>query len=534
MSDFKLFISNERIEQELNDNEPSSASYFEAIVNPSLDLSFLSFLRSNDVELGLDNFTISSAALTFKSDEKIQVYLDMPEFLCDGNWCYSGFLSAKSNSLPMKIPTEDFMTSDSSKALDHINGLFGSKVNKFLLFRYLTMICDETYLFKSEVFRDDIEDEPTYSSHDLSLMRRLLDCSTFSRMVAISTINEILHPGRDLSEWMDTEIHYANRAYSTSEEDRILRVSPILNEKENREKVLTRLIDFDEFSDVPLSGRSGDAERSEITRKIRDRLMKYLDVLGIASVSENLGHEDQVFLERLMFANIEHIKLSRKTVEILTMETQRHNAKKKALSSFTADFLELKVDQSRQKCHFTINHDRLAAQCQLSCFFPPYVSYRLGASKNPDTGQFESVQIGPVGEHISERDKDTPKLTNKITHGFQRLGNSLCVQPKLLCIATDLLAHNSRFQELDAIFAPKSDFVTFFSQKYLLSDTELNFLCKNEQTKTACYKIDRARNILNGFKILIQDENFQKIYFPRDSVCHLTIGFQNSPLTDSF
>ena len=180
MSDFKLFISNERIEQELNDNEPSSASYFEAIVNPSLDLSFLSFLRSNDVELGLDNFTISSAALTFKSDEKIQVYLDMPEFLSDGNWCYSSSLSAKSNSLPMKIPTEDFMTSDSSKALDHINGLFGSKVNKFLLFRYLTMICDETYLFKSEVFRDDIEDEPTYSSHDLSLMRRLLDCSTFS------------------------------------------------------------------------------------------------------------------------------------------------------------------------------------------------------------------------------------------------------------------------------------------------------------------------------------------------------------------
>ena len=104
----------------------------------------------------------------------------------------------------------------------------------------------------------------------------------------------------------------------------------------------------------------------------------------------------------------------------------------------------------------------------------------------------------------------------------------------MLCIATDLLAHNSRFQELDTIFACNSDFVTFFSQKYLHADTELNFLCKNEQTNTACFKIDRARNILNGFKILIQDENFQKIYFPRNSVCHMTIGFQNSPLTDSF
>ena len=95
MSDFKLFISNERIEQELDENEPSSASYFEAIVNPSLDLSFLSFLRSNDVELSLDNFTISSAALTFKCNEKIQVYLDIPEFLCDGNWCYSKNLLTK-------------------------------------------------------------------------------------------------------------------------------------------------------------------------------------------------------------------------------------------------------------------------------------------------------------------------------------------------------------------------------------------------------------------------------------------------------
>ena len=152
MSDFKLHLSNERIEQELAQDEPSSASYFDAIINPSLDLSFLTFLRSNDVELNLDNFTISSAALTFRRDEKIRVYLDIPSNLSGGNWCYTKNQQAQHNIQALSILIEDFTTSNSKDALDYINGLIGSKVNSFLLIRYLTMICDEELMFQPLIF----------------------------------------------------------------------------------------------------------------------------------------------------------------------------------------------------------------------------------------------------------------------------------------------------------------------------------------------------------------------------------------------
>ena len=532
MSDFKLHLSNERIEQELAQDEPSSASYFDAIINPSLDLSFLTFLRSNDVELSLDNFTISSAALTFRRDEKIRVYLDIPSNLSGGNWCYTKNQQAQHNIQALSILIEDFTTSNSKDALDYINGLIGSKVNSFLLIRYLTMICDEELMFQPLIFSTDQTDDLTFSLNDLNLMRRYLDCSIFARMAVISTISRIIHPKIHLSAIMDTDIPYANRVFAATEESRVLAESQVLNNRENRAEVRTHLIDLNEFSGVPLTGKSGEPERTELSNKIRSRFTDYLNIIGFTSPDEPLTPENQIALENLMQAHIELVKLGQKTAEILTMEIQRHSSKKKVLSSLTPDFIQIKVDQSQQKCHFTINHDRLAAGCQLSCFFPHYMSYRLGASKNPSTGQFETVQIGPISELTPIRDANTPRTSNKITYSFQRLGNNLRVQPKLLCIATDLLAQNSRLQELDIIFTNKSDFVSFFSQKYLPSDTDLNFLSKNHHADVAFYKIDRARNILNGFKILIQDENCQKMYFPRDTICNMSIGFQSSPLLD--
>ena len=130
------------------------------------------------------------------------------------------------------------------------------------------------------------------------------------------------------------------------------------------------------------------------------------------------------------------------------------------------------------------------------------------------------------------RDKNTPQMTNRITHSFQRLGNNLSVQPKLLSIATNLPAQNSRYQEIDVIHSKHPEFITFYSQRYLPIDTETNFLCKNDLVTPTFYKIDRARNILNGFRIHVSDENDMRIHFPRNSICSISIGFQSSPLID--
>ena len=532
MSEFILHLSNEKIEHELDEDEPSSASCFDAIINPSLDLSFLTFLRSNDVELSLINFKISSAALTFRRNENIDIKLDIPTTLHDANWSYTSMAIARHNLQPMKIPISDFMTSNKMEALDYVNKLFNGKINTFLLVRYVTMVTDEEKLFQSHAFETASEDTPFFSSHELNLMRRYLDCAIFTRIAIVSSVLNALHPERNVGDVIDTDVSYATRSYTTAEEERIIATSSIFNRKQNRSHVRTRSVDLDELLNVPLTGKGGEAERVDVIRNIRSRTTEYLRVLQLLPDAETSTFENQAVLEKILHAHVHHIHLARKAVEIVTLEIQRQSSKKKLSTTFTPDFIEVKVDQSRQKCQFLINHDRLAAGSQLSCHFPPFMSYRLGATKQPLTGQFENIQIGPIGEMANERKKSTPRISNTITHGFQRLGNSLRIQPKLICFATDLLARNGRLQELDAIFSVKNDFVTFYTQKCVPSDSDMNFLCKNDHSNAASFKIDRARSIVNGFKILIQDENREKIYFPRDSTCQISIGFRSSPIAD--
>ena len=115
MSDFALHLSNERIEQELDQEEPSSASYFDSIINPGLDLSFLTFLRANDCELTMRNFKVSSAALTFKRKEKLQIYLEIPEELCQANWVYSKETLDKQNKQSFNIHQQKRVTSSEKR-----------------------------------------------------------------------------------------------------------------------------------------------------------------------------------------------------------------------------------------------------------------------------------------------------------------------------------------------------------------------------------------------------------------------------------
>ena len=207
MSEFTLHLSNERIEQGLSENEPSSASDFDAIINPSLDLSFLTFLRANDVELNLENFKISSAALTFKRDEHIQVLLNIPTELAEANWIYASEAVKNHNLLPMKIRTHDFTTSDPKDALDYINDLFCGKINLFLMCRYLSILCDEEKLFKSDIFENKENEEEQMTSHELKLMRRYADCGLFSRIEIAKSMLKVLYPEQQLSDYSNDRMH---------------------------------------------------------------------------------------------------------------------------------------------------------------------------------------------------------------------------------------------------------------------------------------------------------------------------------------
>ena len=127
---------------------------------------------------------------------------------------------------------------------------------------------------------------------------------------------------------------------------------------------------------VSLTGRNSERERAEINGCIKGRIMTYLEVLDLVpSSGRDLTAEQRDTLEEILLHNINVVTLSKKAIEILALENQRLKPpKKKIPKCFTPDFLQLKVDQSRCKCHFIINRDRLASGCMLSCTFPPFMS----------------------------------------------------------------------------------------------------------------------------------------------------------------
>ena len=74
IQEYHLHMDNRSSEDAGNDEEDSTASNFEVILQPTVDISNLLFLKSTEAEIGLSELTIDNTCLTFKRSEKIQCF----------------------------------------------------------------------------------------------------------------------------------------------------------------------------------------------------------------------------------------------------------------------------------------------------------------------------------------------------------------------------------------------------------------------------------------------------------------------------
>ena len=155
--------------------------------------------------------------------------------------------------------------------------------------------------------------------------------------------------------------------------------------------------------------------------------------------------------------------------------------------------------------------------------FSDHISYKLGSSKNIETGKFHNITVGPISVIPTDECK---KFGNDIVHESQRLPSCLRIYPKLLCIGINILADYTRKISKELFLFEKDDLIIFFSMELKKPKTNTIVLASSENYKQEFYRVHQARTILSTFKIGIFDENGIEMNFQRQTIVNLALTFR--------
>lgn len=553
MGDFTLQLSNERIELENEESLPSSASSFEPILSPTLDLNFLTYLRADDISCALKNFQIDSAPLTYIKNEEIEFNLIMSTDIANSNGIYGEDQVSADNKRSLIIKTTDYQASTNSDMIEYFNRLLTNQLNTYILARYLQLVCDD-FFFIENAFEDlNYDKKSTLSFNELSLLGWYTDLAKFSRLTTVGYLNQLVNPSRSMTTLIEkNHFRYSDKKYSQAEEHKILSTSVKLKSKEERENAsVLKIIDVSEFYNHNLSEQTQESiqARSVLMNLIREKSRNRLIDMGVYQ-DRGVIPEHFDLVEKMIKCNLKLLKIGQFAINIINQEKSKHEReppimtvlltdpptiKKSKLSTsvFSPDFVQIEPDSSKQKCRFIISKEKIFTdkKTTFELKIPKYLSYKLGSSKNFQTGEYEKIQIGPVNSN-----KNTTNIykniSNLITSEDQRLSSVMRCQPRLICLCSDVFEQSGRAQEKDIFFSKNQDFITIYNQPYKKKELENNFLFKKNIEIPRYFKLERSKSILQGIKIKVTDENGECLQFTRNTITQVTLGFKPSIISE--
>ena len=192
---YRLSLSNSDLENNLPETEKSSASNMNLILDNELNIQDHIYMKSLAAEVAIEDLQISTLPLTFSKNETIDLQLNTPKSICDGNALVTEQFLESRNTTPCSINMPDCITSKPQEAVDVVNNLLSCYANKYLIFRYLECLCD-TDLFESELYTKANPDI-TVSVDDMKLITWYVECAKIFRLSTISIINRILEEKKD-------------------------------------------------------------------------------------------------------------------------------------------------------------------------------------------------------------------------------------------------------------------------------------------------------------------------------------------------
>ena len=556
--DFTLELSNERTELNLDQDLPSSAGSFEAILAPTLDLSFLTYLKADNVNCALKNIQVDSAPLSCVKNEKLFFNLVLALGPSQGNSIYNEDVLIEANKKGLVIKTTDFQADSNISLIDYFNTLLDGQLNSYIIARYLQVVCDD-HFFKGDAFENlDFDNKNYLSFNELNLLLWYSDCAKFTRLTVISYLNQSIAPNRSINELIDRNtLAYSDKKFSRAQEEMILRHSKKLraNRVENgRDRIIdiTRMIEIEDFYDISFNGNTEDdiQKRENLMNRIREKTRQMAISLGIYE-GRGIIPQYHPIAEKIIQANLGLLKVAKSTIDIINHERSKQERElsivtvaltnppekrprlKTPASVFVDDFVRVFPDSSKQKCRFVISKAKILddGETTFELVLPKYLSYKLGANKNEGTGDYEQVRIGPISS--LEGDMNSAKsITSSILFERQRLSSVMRSRPRLICISSDIFELSGRAQEKDIFFSKNQDFITIYNQTYKHKDNDFNFIFKKNKDPPKYFKIERSKNILHGVKIRLTDENGECLMFCRNTISRITLGFRPSDIDD--
>ena len=499
-----LDLTNDDAEQLLDDDNHSSASQFTILLNPTLDLSSLLYLRSVAAEIAISQLSVDALPLTGTNKESITVKVDVPTDVVSSNsWFNSIAMSGVNNTL-LEIPCRNFYTTDPDEVIQHTNNLLQEGITQFILYRYLCAYLDLDIFTTGSL--------QSLSVTDLALLGRYIDIAMYTRNVMHDTMVALV-PDMELANVEGREIMTHDKdGMSRNEEARhlarsgdVFRATADRNVSEQR-----KTIDFDKFYSVTI----GQGVDEAIIQSIKTSTLSWLQDIGIITRNEEgaliVAQENRATMESYIKSNQLLTQMGLKCREIVgnlrtLIDKRKTKVEAKRSSFFVYCFLSLYLDPDTQlKCRFHMENEKYITNdgTAITVKLPEQISYILGAKSG------QCVTIGPIDRNTAIANK--PTLNHTILSEDQRLFHRLRPLPQVIHVVSDLVFSKSR--DMWLANTPWRNYHLIYTFVLSASNIARHYICQINNTRTY-YRVQDVNSILESFSFVMLDQSFRRILF---------------------
>ena len=529
---YDIYLSNTKIEDNLEETDNfSSAGHWENLLDQSIDLSNLLFMKSTTAEIALTKMTFDALPLTYLESENISINLQIPELSAFCNQYYSRMYLKKMNLDTLRIPLDNFMTADPQTAVDYLNDKIALPMFHFILQRYLKLV------FDTDVFKKDSVMTPL-SLGDIRLLIRYIDCALINRHIIhlwlcrktgiTNTLN-----GADFAPLAKEKINLTmeTKLLKQSQSLRLVAERPpsTTDDNNNNNKINLTLFYGLTVTDVYDNAEQSGSPRNTIEKKTQEWLdfMELISRTNPHDLNSPLTKTSKEDCQKIITANIDLLKIGLKARDILVAYRDKIlNSKEGSLNDH---FFAIAINKLTNKCSFLLNpidflegdvrhlapDNEKTLAISISIIFPEQASYVLGVKDG------QKLHIGPI--NFDMKATASPRLTNQIFATNQTTDSMIRPMSKVIYLATDLVSSLSR-----DLWLSDTKYASYhLIYCHVIDDNTISskFICKDNDDKNF-FKINSLKNILNRFNILVLDQNFRKVVFPKKTYVKLALTVQ--------
>ena len=432
---YDIFISNYETELDLDDEEPSSASYFPCTTD--LDISPLLFLRAPVAKIGIQYVTIENLCLCFLDKEVIKIHFSSPSEINSANLVCSSDVLDEKNATSFDLQFSDFSATTIDECLSYINNLIEGNLSSFLIYR-LSFNFFDLDLFK-DIFSKpaSIDNKISLSLKDIEILLRYIDCCLFTRRILAAVLN-----GHDTTRLSSSDLTPnligLKPKLTALLEKNILNKSKVLKSADERlayaETYVYSTSNFEDFYSIDLKTKSSD--RSALVAKITTDLNNSLQTFFDINI-DDLASADETELSNVKESNNKLIKQGLTLQKILLIQREKYESNFSP-SLFATEPISIQKDESGSKTSFEIFNKQFLPpdNSQLQLLIDPQASYSLGCLPS------SPITIGPLtfDSECQKSTKTSPKLTSNILSSYQKLHGPCRFHPKILNIFCDVLS----------------------------------------------------------------------------------------------